>query len=179
MLTWLKKQPPAVLVMLVIMVVLAFLLLACCSCAGLGALTDDGKQEVTTTVATTTTKKPVVKKPAPKPIPKPAPKPAPAPKQWIAVAQLSGNSNKQSDIFELKKAKTKLEYNVTADNDMPVALIYVMDEGVDLETSGGFAAVHIDKIGTDSTFLTKSPGKYYIVVKSANCDWSLTIWQEL
>lgn len=98
-------------------------------------------------------------------------------KQWTNVITLSGNSEKRSQVFELIGGQTKLSYTVSK-SSMPVCTIYVLEEGTSLEKDGGFPEVSIDKAGSDSTFLTKEAGRYYLDVKAANCNWIVTIEEE-
>lgn len=120
---------------------------------------------------TTTASAPSVTPPAAKPAP------APAPKKWVTVATLSGRSNKRSAPFTLGSGQKKLKYTIKG-NEMPMCAIYLMPEGESLQESGGIPEVIIDTAGSDSTYLAQSPGRYYLDVSAANCNWTVTIIEE-
>lgn len=123
---------------------------------------------------------PEPKKPAPKPEePKEKPKEKePEAKEWTLVAELSGNTSKRSDLFELKGGKAKLEYTVKGEPDLTLVTIYIIPEGSSLEKEGGIPEVMVEQPGSDSTFIVKDPGKYYLDVSSANAEWTVKILEE-
>lgn len=92
---------------------------------------------------------------------------------WQNVINVSGNSNKRTDVFYLGSGKKQLLYSVTG--DYPIAAIYLMDEGEDLMETGGVPEVLVQDTGSDSTMLVKSPGRYYLEVQSTGCSWEVTI----
>jgi hypothetical protein len=59
-----------------------------------------------------------------------------------------------------------------------IGSIYVVAEGHSIEKEGGFPEVTVTKSGTDSTFLTKDAGNYYLDIKSANTNWTIKIEEE-
>ena len=99
------------------------------------------------------------------------------PKEWVKVIELSGNSNKRSDTFDLTGGKTKLTYTFEG-GDFVIGSIYVMKDGTSLQESGGFPEVTVSEAGTDFTFLTKKAGKYYLDITSANSDWTVVVEEE-
>lgn len=99
--------------------------------------------------------------------------PPPKPEEWVTVLEVSGNANKTTDTFELLGGKTKLTYDVKGNPAMFGA--YVLEEGWDFDKQGGIPEVMISESGTDATFLTKSAGKYYVKVISANANWTVKI----
>lgn len=119
---------------------------------------------------------PPEEKPPPPPPAEEKPIPAPPAKQWETAIELSGNTDKRSDIFELKGGKTKLTYNVSG-SDMVLVTIYVLEEGSSLE-EGGIPEVMVDKPGSDTTFLTKGAGRYYLDVSGVSDNWSIKIEEE-
>ena len=81
------------------------------------------------------------------------------PKEWTTVIELSGSSEKRSDIFALRGGKTKLTYTVKSTNPAgPLVAIYVLPEGHNLQEKGGFPETTVNDEGTDSTFLVKKAG---------------------
>ncbi len=98
------------------------------------------------------------------------------PKEWVTVVELKGNANKRSDTFELKGGKTRLTYDVKGNS--VVTAIYVLKEGASLEKNGGVPEVMISEAGTDTTFLAKGAGTYYLDVSSANSSWTVKIEEE-
>lgn len=101
----------------------------------------------------------------------------PKPKTWETVIELSGNANKRSDIFSLQGGKTKLTYDFKG-NIAVIGSIYVLPEGYSLEKQGGFPEVTVSQAGSDSTFLVKDPGNYYLDISSANSTWTVRIEEE-
>ncbi|MDH4140413.1 MAG: hypothetical protein OEV43_07565 [Coriobacteriia bacterium] len=97
-------------------------------------------------------------------------------KKWVKVAELSGNANKRSAPFELTGAPARLKYTVKG--DMVVCAVYLLPEGTDLMTEGGFPEVMLSEAGSDQTFLSKGAGRYFIDVQAANCQWSVVIEEE-
>jgi hypothetical protein len=99
------------------------------------------------------------------------------PKEWTKVIEVSGNSNKRTDTFTLYGGKTKLTYNVKGTTAVIVS-IYVLPEGHSLQEQGGFPEVTVTEPGTDTTFLTKKAGNYYLDISSANASWTVKIEEE-
>lgn len=98
-------------------------------------------------------------------------------KQWVTVIEVSGNANKNTDTFELKGGKTKITYTFNG-GDVIVGSIYVLKEGTDLMKQGGIPEVTVTNAGTDSTFITKSAGNYYLSIKAANTSWTVKVEEE-
>jgi hypothetical protein len=93
--------------------------------------------------------------------------------QWVEVATLSGKTNKTGDVFELTGAPARMSYDITEG----FTAVYIMQEGQDLETDGGFPTVDSMDAIKDSTRLTKDPGSYYLVVKG-NSPYTITIEEQ-
>lgn len=100
-----------------------------------------------------------------------------APKEWTTVTEVSGNSNKRTDTFSLTGGKARLTYTFEGGTAI-IGSIYVMKEGESLDEQGGFPEVTVTEAGTDSTFLTKGAGSYYLDIKSANADWTVKVEEE-
>jgi hypothetical protein len=99
------------------------------------------------------------------------------PKSWVTITTASGDSDKRTDTFALHGSKTRLTYTFTGGETL-VGSIYVMKDGTSLEKDGGFPEVTVEKSGTDSTYLTKDAGNYYLDVKAANASWTVKIEEE-
>jgi|GEM_PF-2469704 len=97
-----------------------------------------------------------------------------APKQWTKVTELSGSTDKRGELFTLTGGQARLTYSVNGDT-MPVCSIYVMKAGTSLESDGGFPEVSVMENKSDSTMLVKSAGQYYLDVKAASANWTVTI----
>lgn len=97
--------------------------------------------------------------------------------EWVKVASLKGSTSKTSAPFKLKGGEQKLEYKITGD-EMMIAAIYVEKAGTDLMEEGGIPVVTPDKAGKDSTRLSKDEGEYHIIVESANCGWTVTLFEK-
>ena len=103
---------------------------------------------------------------------------ASTPNTWVEVTRLDGNGNKRSAPFRLDRGKKRLNYTVSNDN-MAVCMVYVVKDGTDLETTGGFPEVSCSTPGTtDTTYLVKPAGNYYLEISAANCSWSVIIEEE-
>lgn len=97
--------------------------------------------------------------------------------KWVTVTKLNGSSNKKGDIFSLEGGKQRLTYTITGD-ELSIVAIYVMEEGKTLDKDGGFTEVTADGPGSDSTFMFKGSGNYYLDVSSANVSWTIKIEEE-
>ena len=105
-------------------------------------------------------------------------RPAPSP-TWKTVATFSGTGNQNTDPFTLTSAPARIVYNVTgADPSMVLVNIYVLPQGRDLQTSGGFPTVTAETTGTNSTNIESGKGTYYLDVMAANAGWTAVIQQE-
>lgn len=93
------------------------------------------------------------------------------PKTWQAVATLASSSSKRGAPFRISSPTSRLRYSSQAG----VLYIYVLPVGHDLDTQGGSAETSCSQPCSDETFLAKSPGEYYLDVKSANGAWNITI----
>lgn len=91
------------------------------------------------------------------------------------VIELEGSSNKRSQLFYIDGGTQVLGYAMAG--DFPFLTIYVVEEGVDLNKSGGFpeVMVTVNVKEAENTYMYKSPGYYYVEVNSANCRWKLKI----
>lgn len=101
------------------------------------------------------------------------PKAPEKPKTWQKVAELSGSTEKKSPVFTLDGNETKMTYSATG-RDMGILSIYLVKEGHDLQSEGGFPEVSISKPTTDETRITKPAGNYFLDV-SSTFDYTITI----
>ncbi len=97
-------------------------------------------------------------------------------KPWSEVAVLRGSNNKRSELFLVSKKRIRLSYTVSGNN--PAFVVYVLPDGKSLDKDGGFPEVDVSKQSIDSTFLVLDPGRYYLDVKAANCDWDVSIEEQ-
>ena len=95
----------------------------------------------------------------------------------MTVVHASGHSDKRTDLFTLHGGRAKLAYSFTDDAGMGIIVgaIFVLTEGESLNKSGGVPEAIITKPGNDSTFLTKTAGRYYLEVSAAETHWTATI----
>jgi len=126
---------------------------------------------------TTSSSASAVSTPATAQAPKTATAQAPQAAQWVTVVHASGHSDKRTDLFTLHGGRAKLAYSFTDDAGMGIIVgaIYVLKEGESLNKSGGVPEAIITKPGNDSTFLTKTAGRYYLEVSAAETHWTVTI----
>lgn len=99
------------------------------------------------------------------------------PKHWVTVVEAQGTTDKNTDTFTLHGGKAKLTYSFS--KDLHMGIIYVLPEGHVFETQGGMPEVFATKKEiTDSTFLIKKAGNYYLKVMS-NTSWEVKIEEEI
>jgi hypothetical protein len=98
-------------------------------------------------------------------------------KTWHKVASLAGDTNKKGSLFKLRGGEQKLVYTVKSP-DMPMLAVYIMAKGTSTDVNGGLPEVMPDKAGPGKTMLYKDAGSYYLEATSANCEWTLTVWEK-
>jgi hypothetical protein len=84
--------------------------------------------------------------------------------EWVKIIDLTAkDANKQSGTFTLLGGKQKLSYVVSGDEQSEgMCIIYVMDEGKDLMTDGGFPVIMQDGNKSGETLMRKPAGDYYL-----------------
>lgn len=98
---------------------------------------------------------------------------------WQEVITLDGKSDKSSGVFQLTGAETRMTYEFHGSGGMGVAAVYLLTEGTDLQVDGGLPELMLTEDESDSTFLHRASGNYYLDVSSANfAGWSVTIEQK-
>lgn len=96
-------------------------------------------------------------------------------KEWVELITLSGSGNKKSAEFDYSGGKARLRYNFQA-NNMGVFAVYVVKEGTDIMTEGGFPEVMLDAGEQGESNLSHlRKGTYYLNVTSANGKWTVTV----
>jgi len=125
--------------------------------------TPDPELEKTTEPTQETTQEEVAEQEATEPEPTPAPEPQPEPK-WVEIIDFTArDASKQSETFTLLGGKQKLSYVVSGDEQSEgMCAIYVMDEGKDLMTDGGFPVIMQDGNKSGETLMRKPAGDYYL-----------------
>ncbi len=96
----------------------------------------------------------------------------------MKVASLAGSDTKQGDVFALSGKPARLGYKVTSTDIATIAAFYVMAEGTSIDKDGGIPEAMVTSSGEDSVTLTRDAGNYYLMVKSANCDWEFTVEEQ-
>ena len=94
-------------------------------------------------------------------------------KTWTQIAQLSGNADKSSDTITLTGGRVRLTYSFQG--NYVVGAVYLLEEGTDLQSDGGFPVVTVSQSTSDETILRKGAGDYYLHVSSANADYTVTL----
>ncbi|WP_298032086.1 hypothetical protein [uncultured Alistipes sp.] len=96
-------------------------------------------------------------------------------KNWVELISVSGSGDKKSVEFEYSGGKAKLHYNFQADDSGAFA-VYVVKEGSDVMTEGGFPEVMLDGAEEgDSNLSHLQKGTYYLNVMSANGKWTISV----
>ncbi len=93
---------------------------------------------------------------------------------WVEVVTLTGNADKPSPSFTLEGGDQKLTYTIKGDT-APVIGVFVEKAGWDMEKDGGLPVAMVQEAGAGSETMSKDAGDYNIFVKSANCDWTVTV----
>lgn len=93
-----------------------------------------------------------------------------APKTWQKVAELSGSSNKRSDVFHLQGGQQRITYLV--DGQYATVYFYVMPAGKTLEKHGGFPEVTASTNGDTMSY--RDAGEYYFDV-SGTGNWTIQV----
>jgi TM2 domain-containing membrane protein YozV len=94
-------------------------------------------------------------------------------RSWTEVAELSGSADKSSDTITLTGGRIRLTYSFQG--DYIVGAIYLLEEGTDLQTDGGFPVVTISSPISDETILRKNAGDYYLHVSAANTNYTVKL----
>jgi hypothetical protein len=111
------------------------------------------------TVETSATTEPATTEPA---TTEPPTTVAPVAKQWVSLSELSGSTNKTGDVFELTGAPASIAYDITEG----LTAVYIMKDGTNLESDGGFPEITSMDAVKDATRLVLDPGRYYLVVNA-------------
>jgi len=127
----------------------------------------------TTTTTTATAAAPAAEQTAATQAIAPTTTAAPKPKTWQKVADLGGNAEKTGDTFTLTGAPARLTYQLPGG----FSAVYVMAEGTNLDSDGGFPVVSVTDPAKDTTRLRLDPGEYYLVVKAGDA-YTVTVEEE-
>lgn len=93
-----------------------------------------------------------------------------APKTWQKVVELSGSSNKRSDVFHLQGGQQRITYLV--DGQYATVYFYFMPAGKTLDKDGGFPEVAAATNGDTMSY--RDAGEYYFDV-SGTGNWTIQI----
>lgn len=83
-------------------------------------------------------------------------------KKWTTVIKLTATNNKQSETFYLLGGQQKMSYTVSSKDGDGMCTIYLMKEGEDLMTDGGFPMAMPWEDTKDETLMRKNSGYYYL-----------------
>lgn len=98
--------------------------------------------------------------------------------EWTTVLEASGVANKKTDVFTLNgRGKTRMTYDFEGRNSF-IGIVYVVKEGNSIDEEGGIPEVWLSKAGSDSTFLVKQPGNYYVDVRVSDVNWTIKVEEE-
>ena len=96
---------------------------------------------------------------------------------WVEVVTLKGSISKTSAPFTLEDGEQRMEYDVKG-GDLVTAAFYVEPKGTDLMESGGAPVVRPDKAGKGSALFIRDAGDYEIIAESADCTWTVTVYEK-
>ena len=100
----------------------------------------------------------------------PAPKP-PITSGWNKVASWKGRGNKQTESFQVVSRQWRVTWATIAGEPGCVFQATVKNE---FNTVVGIAA-SVASGGSDISYLRTEPGRYYLDIGSANCEWTVSV----
>lgn len=95
------------------------------------------------------------------------------PKEWVKVADLSGNADKSGDTFKLTGGKVRVTYKYEG-AEYAVGAIYIIPEG---EESAQYVTM-ISGPSSDSTIVRKEAGDYYLKATAYEANYQITVEEE-
>lgn len=96
-------------------------------------------------------------------------------KEWVELITFSGIGEKKSNEFTYSGGKARMRYNFQC-NGYGACAIYVVEEGIDSMSVGGFPEVMLNNSENGESNLSHlKKGSYYLNVISANGKWSVTV----
>lgn len=96
-------------------------------------------------------------------------------KEWVELITFSGSGEKKSAEFNYSGGKARLRYDFQSD-EYGTCAIYVVREGTDIMSEGGFPEVMLENSENGESNLSHlKKGSYYLNVMSANGKWSVTV----
>lgn len=99
----------------------------------------------------------------------------PASKEWVELITLSGSGDKKSVEFDYSGGKARLRYDFQA-GSVGAFAVYVVKEGTDVMTDGGFPEVMLSAGEQGESNLSHlRKGTYYLNVMAANGKWTVTV----
>ena len=105
----------------------------------------------------------------------PAPPDATPSPEWQDLVSLSGNGDRESAIFAISSAETRLRYEVTGEPNLTVFGVYVVEEGGRLASDGGLPEIMLRGPDSGESYLHLDAGRYYLQITGTNCDWSVAV----
>jgi len=93
---------------------------------------------------------------------------------WHRIGAWSGRGNAQLETFVIERWDWRVQWQTRNENPPGQGRLVVTAHSAD---SGRVIAEPIDVtgVGQDTEYLSEQPRRYYLVVDSANLDWSLTV----
>ncbi|MDR1990669.1 MAG: hypothetical protein LBQ09_10625 [Acidobacteriaceae bacterium] len=92
---------------------------------------------------------------------------------WNTIGTWSGHGNAQLETFPIERLTWRVRWSTSHESPAGSGYLYVTANSGD---SGRIMAELIDTegVGSDVAYITELPHRYYLVVTSANLDWTLT-----
>lgn len=95
-------------------------------------------------------------------------------KEWVITNTWSGNGIKTTENFDITE-NARINWETTeSKGNMSVFQIYVQDSGGE----GVGVAANVQGDQKDVSYLHLAPGKYSLMINSANTKWTITIEQQ-
>ena len=93
------------------------------------------------------------------------------------IVKLEGDGMKKSAVFTLTGKTAKLKYKFKSSGKSGFLAVYIVEENVDLDKSGGTPELMSQKSEESESVIHKAPGRYYLSVNGAG-NWSVTVTEE-
>jgi hypothetical protein len=104
---------------------------------------------------------------------KPPPPQTPPEPVWKTVGTWSGHGNQQLETFPIERFTWRVRWDTRNESPPGSGTFHVTANSGD---SGRILAevADVHGVGSDTTYITEIPHRYYLVVTSSGIDWTLT-----
>lgn len=110
---------------------------------------------------------------APRPTSEAAAPPTAMPAAWQPIKRWTGSGMKQTETFSVASREWRISWKTSNEAFAGAGLLQLLvyDDGGNLVT----LAANKQGIGSDVSYVRGKPGRYYIMISSANVNWDVTV----